>query len=272
MKNENILMSGSTKDATLEIVEITNLEGAKTTNQAMSLYFIKESKASLKFIRAKLNGGSVMTESGALYYSKGDIQAKVPTGGVTGVIGKVMRSAVTQETAFNPIYTGFGEVVLEPSFGHYLLIELDNDAIIVDKSLFYCSIGNIKVSAVMQSNLSSAVLGGEGLFQTKIEGSGWVALSLPVPMSEIEMYDLQNETVRVDGNFTILRSSNIDFTVEKSTKGIFGTVAGGEGLLCTFRGTGMLWLAPTAPVYQKMSYGGMSNVQVGNRNNLQQNN
>lgn len=269
MNNEKVLQSGSVNGAILEVVEVTRLEGAKTPGQAMSLHFIRESGASMKFIRAKLSGGSVTTEAGALYYSKGKIQNNVETGGVTGIIGKMVKKSLTNETAFNPTYSGNGEVILEPSFGHYLLVELTNDEIIVDKGMFYCCIGDIKVTPKMQTSISGAVMGGEGLFQTKISGTGWVALELPVPMSEVEMFDLKDETVQVDGNFAILRSGGINFTVEKSAKGLITSALGGEGFLCTFRGTGMVWLAPTAPVYDKMVFGGMMAVQSGSSNNKQ---
>lgn len=116
MNNEKVLQSGSVNGATLEVVEVTRLEGAKTPGQAMGLHFIKESGASMKFIRAKLSGGSVTTEAGALYYSKGKIQNNVETGGVTGIIGKMVKKSLTNETAFNPTYSGNGEVILEPSF------------------------------------------------------------------------------------------------------------------------------------------------------------
>lgn len=269
MKNEIILQTITYGNATLEVVEVPRLAGAKTPGQAAALKFIAESGASLKFIRAKLNNAEVTTEAGALYYHKGNIQGAVETGGVSGMIGKMVKSKLTKETAFNPKYYGTGEVVLEPSFGHYMLVSLEKDAIIVDKSMYYASIGDIKVSPVMQDTVSAAALGGEGLFQTKIEGTGCVALELPAPMDEIEMYDLENETVQVDGNFGILRSSNIQFTVERSAKGLITSALGGEGFLCTFRGTGMLWIAPTAPVYNKMAFGGMGAVVSGSMNNSQ---
>lgn len=268
MENEKILQSASTDNATIEIVEVRQLEGAKTTSQAMALSFIAQSHASMKFVRIKLNGGSVLTEAGAFYYSKGKIQNNVPIGGITGAIGKMVRGAVTQEAAFQPTYSGYGEVVLEPSFSHYLLMQLDREEIIVDKGLFFCSTGDIKVSAFAQKNVSSAVLGQEGIFQTKISGTGLVVLELPVPMTEIEKYDLKDETIQVDGNFIILRSASIDFTVEKSAKGLIGSALGGEGFLSTFRGTGMIWIAPTAPVYKKMMTMGMFS-NNGNMNNKQ---
>ncbi len=112
----------------------------------------------------------------------------------------------------------------------------------------------------MQKNVSSALLGGEGLFQTKIRGTGICVFELPVPLSEVRCIQLHNETLSVDGNFALMRSGNIEFTVEKSTKNLLGTFSSGEGLLQTFRGTGRVWLAPTQGVYQKIRWNGFDSL------------
>ena len=271
MKNERILDSAEVKGARIDIVEMTELNGAQSTGAAQSLFFAKQSNVKMKFIRITLSGGSVRTESGALYYSKGRIQSQVPTGGPVGMIGKMVKSKLTKETAFNPVYSGVGEVVLEPTFEHYILLELNNETIIVDKGLYYCSIGDINTSIAAQGNVSSAMFGGEGIFQTKITGTGFVALQIPVPMEEVEIYNLQNETVQVDGNFALLRSGTIDFSVRLAGGGVISSATSGEGLLQTFTGTGHVWVAPTAPVYAKMRMGGISGVNImqGNSNNRQ---
>ena len=105
-----------------------------------------------------------------------------------------------------------------------------------------------------QTNLSAAVKGGEGLFQTKLSGTGICILQSPVPSREILKMELHNERLQVDGNFAILRTGDIRFTVEKSTKTILGSMTSGEGLLQTFTGTGTVWLAPTQALHS-MRYG-----------------
>lgn len=84
-----------------------------------------------------------------------------------------------------------------------------------------------------------------GLYQTRIEGSGIVVLKVPVPESEIFKCILINDTLKVDGNFAILRTGNIEFSVEKSSKSIIGTAVSGEGMVNVYRGTGEVWLVPT---------------------------
>lgn len=271
LKNEKILDSAQMDGNKIEIVQMEQLNGARSGYMSQYMYFMNQVNAKMKFVRITLNNGEVTTESGALYYSKGNITNRVETGGVTGMIGKAFKSALTQEKAFNPIYAGTGIVVLEPTFGHYALVQLQDESIIVDKGLYYCSIGKISVSPSIQKNLSSAVAGGEGLFQTKISGTGWVVLSIPVPLDEIEMFTLDNERMQVDGNFALLRSEQIKFSVTGSAKGLVGTLTSGEGLLQTFEGSGMVWLAPTSPMYSRMAIGGMTAVNAanGSRNNIQ---
>ena len=43
-------------------------------------------------------------------------------------------------------------------------------------------------------------------------------------MEEIEIYNLQNESVQVDGNFAILRSGTIDFSVKLAGGGIVSSM------------------------------------------------
>ena len=72
-------------------------------------------------------------------------------------------------------------------------------------------------------------------------------------MDEIDVIDLENDTLRVDGNFAVLRSANLDFTVERSAKTLIGSAVSGEGLVNVYRGTGQVWLAPTLKVYAGLS-------------------
>jgi uncharacterized protein (AIM24 family) len=271
MQNERILESKQCGNiATIEIIALPVLEGAQSGAACRDLFYMKQSNVCVKMVRIRLNGGAVMTEAGALYYLKGNIENHVPVGGITGFIGKSIKNKLTNEKAFNPIYSGFGEVVLEPTFEHYAIVELNNEDIVVDKGLYYCSVGDIKVTPMMQKNVSSAMLGGEGIFQTHIAGSGAVVLQIPVPKSELEIYELKNEKLQVDGNFALLRTGNINFSVQGSAKGIVGTLTSGEGLLQTFEGTGQVWVAPTAPMYKKLSFGMEAlNALQGGSNNTQ---
>lgn len=252
----SVLESAKSNGVVFEIIELNNMEGALYPRQGMELYFAQQAGLKMRQVRVLLNNGGIKTEAGALYYYKGHIQSQTKMGGAGGFIMKSLVGKVTDESAAKPMYVGTGEVYLEPSFKHYLPINLNNNAIIVDKGLFYCCSAEIDVSAQMQSNVSSALLGGEGLFQTRLSGTGVAILELTVPATEIVAYELQaGEELKVDGNFAIARTESVSFSVTKSDKGLLGTVMNGEGLLNTFVGPGVVWLAPTAPFYYRVATG-----------------
>lgn len=41
-------------------------------------------------------------------------------------------------------------------------------------------------------------------------------------------------------------SGSLNFTVEKATKNLLGSLASGEGLVNVYRGTGKVWVSPVA--------------------------
>jgi uncharacterized protein (AIM24 family) len=115
----------------------------------------------------------------------------------------------------------------------------------------------------MQKNISSAAFGGEGIFQTSIKGSGIAVLYSPVPISEIEKIELDDEKLSVDGNFALMRTEGINFKTEKSSKSWLATSVSGEGLLQTFSGTGTVWIAPTQGIYeQRATNEGIANMSL----------
>lgn len=253
INNRLTMVSEMGSDTIFQVLEYDNLEGANDLSTAMQLNFMKETQVKLKQVRIILNESSVKIEAGALSYMKGNIEIKNKTGGVVGLGKKLFGSKVTGESMFKPVFKGSGEIFLEPSFGHYALIELEDEEIIVDDGMFYACEEEIEVGVSMQKNVSSIVFGNEGLYQIRLKGSGIVLLEIPVPEKEILRCKLYKDTLKVDGNIALLRTGNIDFTVEKSGTSLIGTTLNGEGLLNVYRGTGEVWLAPTKSIYNEIS-------------------
>lgn len=117
----------------------------------------------------------------------------------------------------------------------------------IEDGMFYACSGTVKTSVVARKNLSSAALGGEGLFNLSLSGSGVAALESNVPYNELIEVDLNNDTLKIDGNLAVCWSSNLDFTVERTTKTLIGSAASGEGLVNVYRGTGKVLMSPVAP-------------------------
>ena len=73
------------------------------------------------------------------------------------------------------------------------------------------------------------------------------ALESNVPYKELIEVELNNDTLKIDGNLAVCWSSNLDFTVERSTKTLIGSAVSGEGLVNIYRGTGKVLMSPVAP-------------------------
>ena len=254
--NKLNMLSQMEGESKFQILEYENLDGATDVETAFGLNIIRQSGVKLKQIRIILDNSSVNIEPRALSYMKGNIQIRSKSGGLIGFGKKIISSKLTGETAFKPVYSGVGEIFLEPSFGHFALIELEDDEIIISDDMFYACEEGIEIDVAMQKSVSAAFLGNEGLYQTRLDGSGIVALKVPVPESEIFKCVLINDTLKVDGNFAILRTGNIEYSIEKSSKSIVGTVVSREGMVNVYRGTGEVWLVPTKNAYKdlKMRY------------------
>lgn len=248
---ESIVADDGTK---VEVIQFGELKGSADLRSAEKLFFAKEVGMRLKMVRVLMNNTTIRVEPGALYFMKGDLKMQTSTGG--GIMKGLGRAFLSNETFFINEIVGKGEVYFEPTFGHFFLhkIEKNEGGLIVDKSIFYAGTSGLEISAVVQKNISSALFGGEGFFQTKIIGNGIAILCSPVPIQEIIKYQLKGEKLFVDGNFALMRSEKIIFRVEKSSKTWISSSVSGEGLLQTFEGNGFVWIAPTQSIYEKLTY------------------
>jgi uncharacterized protein (AIM24 family) len=194
-----------------------------------------------RLVKVTLNNETVRTESGALHYLRGTItmQTQMPTA------GGFLKSLATGENIFRPTYTGTGELYLTPSLSGYHILDVAGREWILDSGAYWASEGSIEVS-VERNKLLTGLVGGEGLFQTKVKGQGQVVM---VAQGPVETVQLQGDRLVVDGNFAIARTGAIDYRVEKATKSLVGSVTSGELLVNVFEGTGTVLLAPV-PYWQ----------------------
>ncbi|HYW20469.1 MAG TPA: AIM24 family protein [Nodularia sp. (in: cyanobacteria)] len=197
----------------------------------------------LRLVKVTLQNETVRTESGAMYYIRGNItmQTKAPSA------GGFLKSLATGENIFRPTYTGTGELYLEPSLSGFHILEIDGNEWILDSGAYWASDGTLDVG-MERNKLVSGLIGGEGLFQTKVKGRGTVVM---VTQGPVQVVNLQNDRLVVDGNFAIARTATLNYRVEKATKSILGSMTSGEFLVNTFEGTGTVLLAPI-PYWQVM--------------------
>ena len=250
-------------NSTVELLEYPPLKGCHSVAAAMALYFSQSQEMLLRQARVTLDNGSCQLQAGLLQFSRGRIQIETDTKGVGGFLKGAIKGAVTGESAVKPIYSGTGQIYLEPTFGQLVILKLDNETVTVADGMFYAVESGVKVTTASAGSVSAGLFGGQGFFMSSLTGSGWVVLSLPVPEHEIIRYTLNgpDDELKVDGAFGLLRRGDISYTAERSTKTLIGSFVSGEGLLQTYRGTGEVWVAPTMDVYDSILRGGLQRAQ-----------
>ena len=213
---------------------------------AQNAWFCNEMNVRKRQVICDLSKSHVTVQAGAMQWMAGNVNATTGVKGVGDLIGKAVRGKVTGESAIKPEYTGDGTLVLEPTYKYILLEDLSEwgGSIVLDDGLFLACESGLKHKAVMRSNLSSAVAGGEGLFNLGLSGQGVVCLESNCPREELIEITLNKDVLKVDGNFAIAWSASLEFTVERSGKTLIGSAASGEGLVNVYRGTGKVLLAP----------------------------
>lgn len=253
--NIEVIQSVSYNGVKVDVLEYQKLLGVQNLNMVSKMWFMEQQNVKVRQLVAYINNDAVRIEAGAMSYFQGPLEM---VSGVTvgNAIGKMLKGKLTGESVSQPVYRGNGMLVLEPSFRHFIPFTLDvGETVIVDKGMFYLTSESVKVQAAIQKNLSSGLLGNEGWFQIALTGPGVVILECDVPICEIDIINLNNDVLKVDGSFAVLRSGNLEFSVERSAKTLIGSAVSGEGLVNVYRGTGQVWLAPTLKVYNMLSYG-----------------
>ncbi len=188
----------------------------------------------------------VVAQKGSMQLMLGDLSARTDISGVGDLMKKYIGSKVTGESAIKPLYTGDGTLVLEPTFRYVLLEDMEEwpAGMVIEDGMFLACDETVEISVTSRTTASSAVLGGEGIFNTSLSGRGIAALESPVPREELVEVVLENDTVKIDGNMAVAWSKDLKFTVERTTPTLVGSMASGEGLVNVYRGTGRILVAP----------------------------
>ena len=213
---------------------------------AQTSYFMGEMGLRKRQVVADLNNTGIILQAGAMQMITGKVDVATNVQGVGGFFKGVLGGAVTGESAIKPRYIGTGRVILEPTYKYILLEDMAawNGGMTIEDGLFLACSDTIQMKVTARSNVSSAVLGGEGLFNNTLYGQGIAVLESPVPAEELFVFDLENDTLKIDGSMAIAWSQSLQFTVERTTKTLVGSAASGEGFVNVYRGTGRVLVAP----------------------------
>lgn len=219
-----------------------------TPASSIVAYYSAQMNVRKRQVVCDLSKAPVTIQAGAMQWMLGDVNATTGIKGVGDLFGKAIRGKATGESAIKPEYTGSGMMVLEPTYKYLILMDAADwgGSVVLDDGLFLACDSGLKHKAVMRSNLSSAVAGGEGLFNLSLNGNGVFCIESECPREELIEITLQNDVLKVDGNMVMAWSGSLDFTVERSGKSLIGSAASGEGLVNVYRGTGKVLMSPLA--------------------------
>ena len=213
---------------------------------AAQAYFSSQMNVRRRQLLCQLNENGITIQAGAMQWTAGNVSATTGVKGVGDFLGKAFLGKATGESAIKPEYVGSGTLVLEPTYKHLILMGTYEwgGSVVLDDGLFLACESTLKHSVAARSNFSSAVAGGEGLFNLCLSGMGAFCIESDCPREELVEIYLENDTVKIDGNFAIAWSSSLNFTVERSSKTLIGSAASGEGLVNVYRGTGKILMMP----------------------------
>lgn len=219
-----------------------------TPDSAVTAYYSSQMNVKKRQLVCSLDKSPVTIQAGAMQWMLGNVNATTGIKGVGDFLGKAVRGKATGESAIKPEYTGSGVLVLEPTYKHLILMDAADwgGSVVLDDGLFLACESSLKHKAVMRSNFSSAVAGGESLFNLSLNGRGVFCIESECPRDELIQIDLRDDVLKIDGNYAIAWSSTLEFTVERSGKSLIGSAASGEGLVNVYRGTGRVLMMPTA--------------------------
>ena len=218
-----------------------------TPGSAATAFYSAQMNVRKRQLVCDLSKAEVTIQAGAMQWMLGNVNATTGIKGVGDFLGKAVRGKATGESAIKPEYTGDGLLVLEPTYRHLILMDAAQwgGSVVLDDGLFLACESTLQHKAVMRSNFSSAVAGGEGLFNLSLNGSGAFCIESNCPKEELVEITLHNDVLKIDGNFAIAWSGSLEFTVERSGKSLIGSAASGEGLVNIYRGTGKVLMMPT---------------------------
>lgn len=182
----------------------------------------------------------------------GDVESETGLGSGIKAMGNLFKGAVaslvTSETAVKPLYKGTGLVMLEPTYKHILIEDVASwgpEGVVLDDGIFLACDTGLSEKVVMNSKHLSASFGGKGTFNLCLSGQGVAVLESPIPREELIEFNLNNDTLKIDGSMAIMWSKSLEFTVERSSKTLIGSMLNKEGLVNVYRGTGKVLMAPT---------------------------
>ena len=192
-------------------------------------------------------GEKIKAESDAMIAMSANIDVEGKMEG--GILGGLARKFLSGESMFFQELSatrGAGEVIIGHQLpGGILDVELDGSyGLTVQKDGFLASTEGVNVTTKTQ-NLAQGFLSGEGFFVLNVTGRGIVFVSSYGVIHPINLDD--GEEYIVDNGHLVAWTDYTDYHIEKASSGWISSLTSGEGLVCRFRGPGIVLIQTRNP-------------------------
>lgn len=183
-------------------------------------------------------GEKIRAEAGAMVAMGPSIELQAKASG-KGLLG-TLAAAVGGEALFGSLFTAreADELLLAPSVpGDIVHLRLNGETLLAQGGSYLAGSDDLELST--QGSLRG-MIGGEGLFLSKISGTG--DLFLTAYGAVIEKTLAPGESYIVDSGHIVAFEASVSYQLRTAAKGLFSTFASGEGLVAEYRGPGRLWI------------------------------
>jgi uncharacterized protein (AIM24 family) len=210
-----------------------------------------------KMLKVRLNG-DVMARKGAMVAYQGQMNFEYQS---AGGIGKFLKKALTGEGAPLMRVSGQGDLFLAHDADDIHLIRLENDALTVNGTNILAFEPTVQWDI---HRVEGAGMMTGGLFNTLLQGSGWVAITThgtPVILQT-------DQPTFADAQSAVAWSANLQTRVHANFKlgSMFGR-SSGESIQMAYHGQGFIIVqaseGPTVPEHKHGNSGGGFNLDFG---------
>lgn len=191
--------------------------------------------------RVQLSQGECLTaEGGSMISMSGDMKLSTTTlkrnsGGFLKAVKRMLSGENFFLNHYTPGYNG-GEVLLATALpGDMMTYELDNESLIVQGGSFVACEENIDIDMSWQGFKS--FLADDSMFWLNLKGSGHVIIN---SFGAIYPVEVDGEYI-VDTGHIVAFNETLNFTLTKAGGSWATAIFGGEGLVCKFKGKGVVW-------------------------------
>lgn len=191
-----------------------------------------------KLLKVELASGAIQAKRGAMVAYQGDVRFEHVSGG----LGRFVKKAVTGEGTPLMKVEGSGEVFLADTAQEVHLIKLEGDVLTCNgKNLLAFDAGIDWDISRVKGGVGAALAG--GLFNVKLQGTGWVAVLTDGPPL---LLDVADAPTFADAQAAVCWSSGVttELKTDVSLKTFTGR-ASGESLQVAFGGQGWVLVQPS---------------------------